>query len=146
MNKPRGYHCTRSAEEGRDKIGDLLPREWTDLFSVGRLDCNSEGLIFLTNDGEFCLKLTHPRYRIPKTYVAKIQGRVAPEMLRKFTQGVFSEGERLRAQRARVLSSTAASSVVELELAEGRNRESEADVRGGAFDGSALAAGSDRSD
>jgi 23S rRNA pseudouridine2605 synthase len=68
--------------QARDKIGDLLPKEWTELFSVGRLDCQSEGLIFLTNDGDFCLKLTHPRYRIVRKYVARVEGRVTPEMLR----------------------------------------------------------------
>ncbi len=94
LHKPRGVVCTRQDEEGRDKIGDLLPGDWTDLFSVGRLDYNSEGLIFLTNDGDFCLKLTHPRYGIPKTYVAKVQGRVTPEMLQAFTKGVFSDGEK----------------------------------------------------
>ncbi len=104
-------------------IGDLLPRDWSDLFSVGRLDYNSEGLIFLTNDGEFCLKLTHPRYRISKLYVAKVQGRVTPEILKSFMQGIFSDGEKLRAQRARLLTSSRTSSVVELEMAEGKNRE-----------------------
>src|SRR5580658_903755 len=60
LHKPPGFVCTRSDGQTRDKIGDLLPKEWTELFSVGRLDCQSEGLIFLTNDGDFCLKLTHP--------------------------------------------------------------------------------------
>ena len=78
LHKPRGFICTRGAEDDRDKIGDLLPREWTDLFSVGRLDMMSEGLIFLTNDGDFCLKLTHPRYGIYKTYMVRVEGRVEP--------------------------------------------------------------------
>jgi len=123
LNKPRGILCTRQDEEGRDKIGDLLPRDWTDLFSVGRLDYNSEGLIFLTNDGDFCLKLTHPRYRIPRIYMASVEGRVPPEMLKKFTQGVMSAGEKLQAQRARLVSANNSHSVVQLELMEGKNRE-----------------------
>jgi 16S rRNA U516 pseudouridylate synthase RsuA-like enzyme len=93
LNKPRGYICSRAAGEDRRRIGDLLPREWNDLFSVGRLDYQSEGLIFLTNDGDFCLKLTHPRYGITKTYVATVEGRVQPETVRKFTRGLMSEGE-----------------------------------------------------
>ncbi|HWD18545.1 MAG TPA: pseudouridine synthase, partial [Verrucomicrobiae bacterium] len=112
LNKPRGVMCTREDEEARDKIGDLLPADWTDLFSVGRLDCNSEGLIFLTNDGDFCLKMTHPRYGMTKTYVAKIQGKVTPEMLKSFTQGIVCEGEKLRARRARLVSSGKSSSTV----------------------------------
>lgn len=123
LHKPRGYICSRAADEDRQRIGDLLPKEWSDLFSVGRLDYQSEGLIFLTNDGDFCLKLTHPRYRIPKVYVAKIQGRVQPETVRKFTQGILSAGEKLQAARARLISANNTSSTVELELTEGKNRE-----------------------
>ncbi|HEY3915155.1 MAG TPA: pseudouridine synthase [Verrucomicrobiae bacterium] len=123
LNKPPGYVCTRSEEQARDKIGDLLPERWSDLFSVGRLDCQSEGLIFLTNDGDFCLKLTHPRYRIPRIYVAGVEGRVTPEMLKTFTAGVTSGGETLRASRTRLVSANNSNSIVELELAEGRNRE-----------------------
>jgi 23S rRNA pseudouridine2605 synthase len=74
LHKPPGYVCTRTDAQSRDKIGDLLPKEWTELFSVGRLDCQSEGLIFLTNDGDFCLKLTHPRYGIVRKYVARVDG------------------------------------------------------------------------
>jgi len=77
----------------------------------------------LTNDGDFCLKLTHPRYRITKTYMAVIEGRVQPETLRKFTRGLMSEGEKLQAARARLISANNTTSVVELELAEGKNRE-----------------------
>lgn len=123
VNKPPGYVCTRATEDDRKKIGDLLPREWTGLFSVGRLDYQSEGLIFLTNDGDFCLKLTHPRYRIPRIYVAWVDGRVTSEMLKNFTQGVVSAGEKLQARRARLISANNSSSIVELELTEGKNRE-----------------------
>jgi 23S rRNA pseudouridine2605 synthase len=123
LNKPRGVICSRAADEDRPRIGDLLPKEWTDLFSVGRLDYLSEGLIFLTNDGDFCLKLTHPRYRITKTYLAEIEGRVKPETLKKLTQGVMSRGEKLQAARARLLSANNTTSTVELDLTEGKNRE-----------------------
>jgi 23S rRNA pseudouridine2605 synthase len=123
LHKPPGYVCTRTDGQARDKIGDLLPKEWTELFSVGRLDCQSEGLIFLTNDGDFCLKLTHPRYRIVRKYVARVEGRVTPEMLRQFTAGVWSEGEKLQAHRARLITANNSTSVVELELTEGKNRE-----------------------
>jgi 23S rRNA pseudouridine2605 synthase len=123
LHKPRGYVCTRADAQARDKIGDLLPKEWTELYPVGRLDCQSEGLIFLTNDGEFCLKLTHPRYGMTRKYVARVEGRVAPELARQLTAGVWSDGERLQARRARLLSASRTSSVVELELTEGKNRE-----------------------
>jgi pseudouridine synthase len=122
LHKPRGFVCTR-AGEARDKIGDLLPREWNGLFSVGRLDCQSEGLIFLTNDGDFCLKLSHPRYGMARVYVASVEGRVTLEMLKKFTAGVPSAGETVKARRARLVSANNSTSVVELELTEGKNRE-----------------------
>jgi len=123
INKPRGCLCTRVAEEGRPKITDYLPPEWTSLFPVGRLDFQSEGLIFITNDGDFCLKLTHPRYGIRKVYVAKVDGRVEPEMLKRFCEGVFHLGEQLKAERARVLSGGTKHCEVELVMAEGKNRE-----------------------
>ncbi len=90
---------------------------------MGRLDFESEGLIFLTNDGEFGLRLTHPRYGVRKKYVATVTGRVEPEMLNRMTRGVTDGGETLKVEKARVLSANNSNSVVELELAEGKNRE-----------------------
>ncbi len=90
---------------------------------MGRLDYDSEGLIFLTNDGEFSLRLTHPRYGVRKKYLATVDGRVEPEMLDRFTRGVSDAGETLKAEKARLLSAEQPDSVVELELAEGKNRE-----------------------
>src|SRR5262249_26267379 len=91
--------------------------------SVGRLDYNSEGLLFLTNDGEFSLHLTHPRYGIRKKYVATIEGKVEPEMLQRFLRGIFYDGERYKAEKVRLISSSHSQSVVELELAEGKYHE-----------------------
>ena len=123
LNKPRGLVCSRNDELGRPTIFDLLPKEWRHLHSVGRLDFNSEGLIFLTNDGELSLHLTHPRYGVRKKYVVNIDGRVDQELLRTLERGVFSEGEKLKAEKARLISGSNSQSVVELELAEGKYRE-----------------------
>lgn len=123
LNKPPGLVCSRQDEFDRPRIYDLLPKEWGHLHSVGRLDYNSEGLIFLTNDGEFSLRLTHPRYGVRKKYLATVEGKVEAEMLRRFTQGVSFEGERFKAEHARLVSASQAQSVVELELAEGKYRE-----------------------
>ena len=123
LNKPRRCVCSRDDEHGRATIYDLFPKEWAGVNSVGRLDYDTEGLIFLTNDGEFALRLTHPRYGVRKRYVATVEGRVDDAMLRCFTQGVFHEGERLKAERGWIVAATAKQSVVELELAEGKNRE-----------------------
>jgi 23S rRNA pseudouridine2605 synthase len=123
LHKPPGYVCSRRDEFKRRTIGNLLPREWDNLTSVGRLDFESEGLIFLTNDGEFGLRLTHPRYGVRKKYVVSVTGRVEPEMLGRMTRGVTDGGETLKAEKARLLSVNNSNSVVELELAEGKNRE-----------------------
>jgi len=123
LNKPVKCVCSHKDELGRPTIYELLPREWQGVSSVGRLDFNSEGLIFLTNDGEFALRLTHPRYGVRKKYVTTVEGEVTSDMLRHFVKGVFSGGEMLKALSARVVSGSRARCVVELELGEGKNRE-----------------------
>ncbi len=123
LNKPPGFLCTRSDPEGRETLFELLPKEWHHLVTVGRLDRESEGLIFLTNDGEFSLRLTHPRYGVRKIYRATVEGKVAPPVVRRFIEGIEDAGENLKAEKARILSANNSHSVVELELAEGRNRE-----------------------
>lgn len=125
LHKPRRVLTTRKAEGKDDRpiVFDLLPPEWNNLFPVGRLDYESEGLLFLTNDGDFCLKLTHPRYGVTKTYLALVEGKVEPPVIAKITSGVYDRGEKLIAQKARILSATKRESVVELQLTEGKNRE-----------------------
>ena len=123
LHKPKGCVCSRKDEHDRPTVYDLLPKEWAGVYSVGRLDYGSEGLLFLTNDGEFALRLTHPRYGVRKRYVATVEGKVTEEMLRKFTSGIEVDGEQLKAERGWLVTATKAQSVVELELAEGKNRE-----------------------
>jgi 23S rRNA pseudouridine2605 synthase len=123
LNKPAGYICTRRDPESRKIISELFPEDWSNLVPVGRLDCNSEGLIFLTNDGDFCLKLTHPRYGVRKKYRVTIEGRVDAELADRLVKGVVHKGEKLKAERARVLVTGNNTSLLEIELAEGKNRE-----------------------
>ena len=123
LNKPPGCVCSRKDELNRPTIYELLPREWDTVQSVGRLDYNSEGLIFLTNDGQFALRLTHPRYGVRKRYLVSVEGEVTPAMLQLFKSGIFHEGEKLKTLSAKMISHTRAKSVVELELGEGKNRE-----------------------
>jgi len=123
LHKPRGVVSTRSDELGRRTLLDLLPPDWKNLFPVGRLDRDSEGLIFLTNDGDFALRLTHPRYGVHKQYRAIVEGRVERAMIRKFTDGLPHAGEIIKAERARLVDANNTHSIVELELAEGKNRE-----------------------
>lgn len=123
LHKPRGLVCSRNDELGRPTIYELLPKEWGHLHTVGRLDFNTEGLLFLTNDGEFSLHLTHPRYQVRKRYQATVQGRVEPATLKHFTEGVWHQGEKLKAEKAWIASAGKSQSVVELELAEGKYHE-----------------------
>ena len=122
VHKPRGVLCTRKDERQRTILGDLLPADW-DLKPVGRLDRDSEGLIFATNDGEFAMRVTHPRYEVTKVYQVEVEGKVPHRTLRIFTRGVEHRGQILRAQKTTLLSANRLRSVVELELTEGKNRE-----------------------
>lgn len=123
LNKPVGYICSRRVERGQTQVKELLPREWSFLYSVGRLDRDTAGLLLLTNDGDLCLRLTHPRYGVRKTYVASVAGRLSPDVLARLEAGVVDHGERLQAQRVRLLSANASRSVVELDLTEGKHHE-----------------------
>ena len=124
FNKPYdvlSQFTDRSTGADRRPLSDYIdvPR----VYPAGRLDRDSEGLIFLTNDGDFTLRLTHPRYGVRKCYRAIVEGRVEPVMLRRFTSGIEHEGETLKAERARIVDANNSHSIVELELAEGKNRE-----------------------
>ncbi len=124
LHKPPGYVCSRARQTPKQRlVTDLLPPEWADLYPVGRLDRESEGLLLLTNDGDLCLRLTHPRYGLVKTYHATVVGKLLPAHLRALVAGVTDHGETLRARRARLLSANASHSQVELELTEGRRHE-----------------------
>ena len=123
LNKPIKYVCSRKDELNRPTIYELLPKEWDGVSTVGRLDFLSEGLIFLTNDGQFALRLTHPRYGVRKKYTATVEGEVTPAVTRKFIDGIFDGGEKLKALAAHIVSASRARSIVEVELGEGKNRE-----------------------
>lgn len=123
LHKPGGYVCSRHDPLKRPSVHNLLPKEWENLYTVGRLDFESEGLIFLTNDGEFSLRLTHPRFGIRKKYLVEVEGRVEPGTIALFVRGVAHKGETLRVQKGQILKANASRSLIELELSEGKNRE-----------------------
>ncbi len=104
LHKPAGFVSTKSDPHARDTIFDLLPRKFPRLFSVGRLDAQSAGLLILTNDGELAQRLTHPRYKIDKEYEVTLDRQWDPALAAKLLRGIFLEGK--HAQIARVHSVT----------------------------------------
>lgn len=123
LNKPIGFVSSRTDPLGRRTVVELLPKDWSGLYPVGRLDYNTEGLLFLTNDGDFALRLTHPRYGVRKKYHAVVEGKLEAAAILKVTKGLFHLGELLKAEKARIVSASRSQTLVELELAEGKNRE-----------------------
>src|SRR5262245_20405199 len=116
VHKPKGYLCTKKDPFERRTISELLPAEWAHLTSVGRLDNDSEGLIFMTNDGDFALRLSHPRYGVRKTYHVTVEGKTEEMVQRRFTSGVKEGGEVLKALSCRVLSTNNTRTVLEVIL------------------------------
>jgi 23S rRNA pseudouridine2605 synthase len=122
INKPIGVISTNFDPTGRARVIDFAPSRER-LFTIGRLDKSSDGLILATNDGELTDLLTHPRYGVEKTYLAEVAGAPSPDSLEKLRKGVhFAEGY-AHAKRVHVRRSHKHSTVMEIVLDEGRNRE-----------------------
>ncbi len=123
INKPRGVVCTNDDPDGRTRVIDLLPQFRERLFTVGRLDMESEGLILLTNDGELAHRLAHPRFGVQKVYHVMVAGVPTREELEQLTKGVRLAESWVKAERATVKSEHKQSSTLEIILREGKNRE-----------------------
>jgi len=123
LNKPKGFLVTLADPLGRATIKDLVPSLPDGVNPVGRLDKDSEGLLLLTNDGELANRLTHPRYEIPKIYIVCVEGRVSREEIDKLEKGVPIEGGRTAPAKVKALESRSQSSVLQVEIHEGRKRE-----------------------
>ncbi len=122
LNKPRGVVSTMSDPEGRRTLADFVGDRPERLFHVGRLDTDTEGLILLTNDGDFAQRVAHPSYELDKTYVAEVDGVVTKATARKLRAGVTLEDGPVEVSSFKVVSETADRSIVELVIHEGRNR------------------------
>jgi 23S rRNA pseudouridine2605 synthase len=123
VNKPTGVVATNRDPAGRPRVIDLVPSRGARLFTVGRLDLYSEGLILVTNDGEFANRLAHPRYEVPKTYLVQVAGKPEPEVLEKICRGVHLAEGLARAEKALIKSHHKNSTLLEMVLREGQNRE-----------------------
>jgi len=122
LNKPRGVVSTMSDPEGRRTLQDLVDDRPERLFHVGRLDTDTSGLIILTNDGDFAHRLAHPSYEVDKTYVAEVKGELFPRIVKQLREGVTLEDGPVTVSAARIVQATAAKSIIELTIHEGRNR------------------------
>lgn len=125
LNKPKGMHSTMSDDLGRPCIGDLVEhrvRGNKNLFHVGRLDAETEGLILLTNDGELAHRLMHPSFEVPKTYVATVAGTVPRGLGKTLRAGVQLEDGPVRIDDFAVVDAVAGKTLVKVTLHEGRNR------------------------
>lgn len=122
LNKPKGYVCTSKDEHDRKIVIDLIKTN-TRIFSVGRLDYNSEGLLILTNDGDLNYKLTHPSNEINKTYIVKIKGSISESEKAVLRKGVVVNGERYSPCKLTELSSDKDSTRLEVVIHEGKNHE-----------------------
>ena len=122
MNKPKGYACTASDERGRKTIFDLVESD-VRLFNVGRLDYDTEGLIFLTNDGEFANLVTHPKYHFEKEYVATIEGDIKESELAVLRKGVVVDGVRMPTAKVKYMGYDGTFAKVSVVIDEGQNHQ-----------------------
>jgi 23S rRNA pseudouridine2605 synthase len=106
LNKPAGFVSTRKDQHARDTVFDLLPKQFSRLFNIGRLDAQTEGLLLLTNDGELAQRLTHPRYKIDKEYEVTLDRRWDPALAPKLLRGIFLDGQRAKIARLHSISPT----------------------------------------
>lgn len=127
LHKPQGYICSNDDDLGRnDRLAiDLLPPHDQRLYTVGRLDKDSEGLIVVTNDGDFTNKITHPRYQIPKTYRAVVRDTLSPADVERLQSGVWLAEGKTQPAQIRIVKNPrrGKSCAVEVTLREGKNRE-----------------------
>jgi len=125
LNKPLGMHSTMSDDRGRPCIGDLVEhrvRGNKNLFHVGRLDADTEGLILLTNDGELAHRLMHPSYEVPKTYVATVNGSVPRGLGKKLRAGIELDDGPVVVDDFAVVDTIPGKTLVRIVLHEGRKR------------------------
>jgi 23S rRNA pseudouridine2605 synthase len=123
LNKPRGFVTTMNDPEGRKTVMDLLPMIKSRVYPVGRLDYHSEGLLLLTNDGDFANMVMHPKYEVTKVYEVKVFGHANDAILRKLRTGIEGEDGKLKPLSVRMIKFLGNKTWLEFRLNEGKNRE-----------------------
>jgi len=123
LNKPRGVVSTMEDPRGRPALQELVSTHTDErLFHVGRLDAETEGLLILTNDGEFSQRMMHPSFEVPKVYVAEIAGVITEATVKQLRKGIVLEDGPVKPDKVEVLQRGADRSLVRVTLHEGRNR------------------------
>jgi 23S rRNA pseudouridine2605 synthase len=123
LNKPRGVLSTMSDDEGRPCVGDFVAEKIASgqrLFHVGRLDADTEGLLLLTNDGELANRLMHPKYEVPKTYLATVLGEADKRLIRTLKNGIELDDGPAKVDYAQIVDTHEGQSLLRIELHEGR--------------------------
>jgi 23S rRNA pseudouridine2605 synthase len=123
LNKPRGYLCTNDDPGGRPLAIELLPHVPQRVYTVGRLDEDSEGLLLMTNDGDLAFQLMHPRFGVYKTYLVQVAGRPTASDLQQLLDGVWLSDGYVKARKVRRVKTQGESTWLQIVLSEGKNRE-----------------------
>ena len=124
LNKPRGYITTLSDEKNRKTILDLISSKIKErVYPIGRLDKNSQGLLLLTNDGDFCNSIIHPKYKIKKTYIVTINKELQSKKIKELEDGVLLEGKKTHPCKIEIILNSPQKSKFKIEIHEGRNRQ-----------------------
>ena len=123
LNKPRGVVTTLSDEQGRPTVASLVADAGRRVYPIGRLDMDSDGLLLLTDDGELANRLTHPRHEIPKIYRVTVRGAVTDEQTSRLNASMTIDGYDILPVKTTKISSSPSSTLLEMELFEGRNRQ-----------------------
>ncbi len=106
LNKPAGFVSTRKDPHARDTVFELIPEKFSHLFTIGRLDAQTQGLLLLTNDGELAQRLSHPRFKVDKEYEVTLDRPWDPALALKLARGIRLDGQRAKIAQIRSLSST----------------------------------------
>lgn len=122
LNKPKGVVSTMDDPEGRPTLTRYMDRQKERLFHVGRLDTDTEGLILLTNDGEFAHRMAHPSYEVSKSYLAEVEGQVTPKTIARLEKGLRLDDGPVKPDRVKLMDVADDRSLVRITLHEGRNR------------------------
>ena len=123
LHKPRGFITTMEDEHGRKCVASLVEDAGVRVYPVGRLDKNSEGLLLMTNDGEFSNAMMHPSKQVPKTYRVTVRPDILQEQITALSEGIEIDGRKTAPADVKIIEKQEGRVVLEMILREGRNRE-----------------------